>query len=136
MPKRLLYIPPRLVRRVGRRGAFLQFLAMVAGIYTYGLLTRPARESPLLMFAVAVAPIWVWVAAWGTAGVVCAVTSFLRQDRAGFACIGAVAVAWGLLALGGSLTGVVERGYLSAAIWLGVAGLAYIVSTWPEYNGE
>ncbi|HZM83761.1 MAG TPA: hypothetical protein VFC19_49210 [Candidatus Limnocylindrales bacterium] len=121
-------------RRIGRRGAALLFFAFLDIVYCLSLLTptQAARDSAALRFAAAVAPLWAWAGLWGTVGVVCLFCAFLRRDQVGFTAAIAIKVMWGLLLVGAQLFGDVERGYVSAAVWLALALLVGLISGWPE----
>jgi hypothetical protein len=60
------------------------------------------------------------------------VGAFLRRDRIPFAVAMAIKVLWAVVTMAGWLFGGVERGYVAAAVWLGLAGWVAIISGWPE----
>ncbi|WP_346536934.1 hypothetical protein [Micromonospora sp. DPT] len=121
-------------RRVGHRGSALLFFAVLDLVYCYSLLSpsKQARDSDTLKFLAAVLPLWVWAVAWGAVGVVCLRQAFRRRDRVAFAAAIGIKMAWGLVSLGGWLVGGVDRGYVSAAVWLVFAGFVGIIASWPE----
>ena len=121
-------------RRVGHRGSALLFFAVLDFVYCYSLLvpSRDARESPTLKFLAAIVPLWAWAIAWGSVGVVCLAKAFRRRDQAAFALAIGIKVLWGLVSLGGWLIGDVDRGYVSAAVWLVFAAFVGIIASWPE----
>lgn len=125
----------RLLRdRVGRRGSALLFFALLDLVYGYSLAlpSRQARQSSALAYLAHVAPLWVWAALWIIVGMLCLVGAFLRHDRWAFAAAMFIKVLVGITSLFGWWFGAIERGYVSAAIWLALAGWIYIISTWPE----
>ena len=120
--------------RVGHRGSALLFFAVLDLVYCQALLSpsHEARRTAQLMFLAAVVPLWVWAILWGSVGVLCAVQAFRRRDQAAFTAAIGLKVMWGLVSLGGWLVGGVERGYVSAAVWLVFAAFVGIISSWPE----
>lgn len=121
-------------RRVGHRGSALLFFAVLDFVYCYSLLapSREARESPTLRFLAEFLPLWVWAVAWGAVGVVCLWYAPRRRDQLAFTAAIGIKMAWGLTSLGGWLIGGVDRGYVTAAVWLVFAGFVGIIASWPE----
>ena len=102
-------------------------------------LTAPdpaTRAAPLYVWLAQIFPLWVWALLWGVVGVVCLWQAFCRRDRIGYAAAIGLKIGWGLLSLGGWLFGNVDRGYVSAAIWLGLAYAVSVMASWPEPDGE
>lgn len=131
--QRVKRILTRLWARVGRRGIALLFFAFLDAVYCFSL-ARPApeqRKTATVLFIESLAPLWLWSMAWGAAGVACFVCAFLRRDYIGFAAAAAINTLWGLLFLVGAFYGV-PRAYVSAALWLTLAGWVGVISTWPE----
>lgn len=120
--------------RVGRRGAFLLFLALLDFVYGWSLVypTPRSLNNPTSMFLVEVLPLGVWACVWLVVGAVCLVFAFSFRDAPGFAAAMALKSMWGLLFLIGWLVADVERGYLSAVVWLAFAGLIALVVPWPD----
>jgi hypothetical protein len=122
-----------LQRHVGRRGAFLLWLAVLDLVYAYSLLSPPpsAMTNALTVYLASICPLAVLGVAWGAVGLICVVTAFLRADRLGFAAAICIKCVWTSLFIIGCFAGV-ERAYLSAAIWGTLAALVWIVVGWPE----
>lgn len=119
--------------RVGRRGSTLLMLAFIDAVYSYSLF-NPAPgtlRTPAYLFLSSLAPLWMYGTLWAAAGLACFICAFLRTDRWGFAAAMAIKVLWGLLYVLAMFVGV-SRAYISVALWLGIAGWVYVVSTWPE----
>lgn len=119
---------------VGRRGRVLLFFGSLDLVYAVSL-TAPDAESRRTAFftwLADIAPLWVWAIAWGGVGAVCVWQAFCRRDQAGYAAAVSLNVFWGLVSAAGWLFGGVERGYVSAAVWLGLAALVMVISGWPE----
>lgn len=123
-----------LLHRIGRRGAALLFFAMLDLIYGISLLFPPteAKLSPTFLFIQRVAPLYAWASLWFGVGLVCLVGAFQFRDRWAFAAAMGLKTLWGVTFLLGWLLLDLERGYVSAIIWLAMAGWVYIISTWPE----
>lgn len=120
--------------RVGRRGSFLLFLALLDFVYGWSLLTPTPRslDNPTTQFLLQVLPLPVWACAWLVVGVVCLVSAFCFRDAIGFAAAMALKILWGSLFLIGWVVVGVERGYLTAVIWFAFAGLLALVVPWPD----
>jgi hypothetical protein len=124
--------PPRVV---GRRGAVLAYLALVDVLFALSLVC-PAPEtaqSSSTRFLADLAPLPSWGALWFVVGVVCLVGAFVhRLDRYAFACAAGIKTLWGGVFLFGWLAGEIERGWVGAVLWLGLAVLVVILAGWPE----
>lgn len=123
-----------LLKRVGRRGAFLLWLAMLDLVYGWSMLNPTPRSltNPTTEFLVQVLPLWVWGSLWMLVGGVCVVYAFRFSDALGFAAAMMLKTLWGMLFLIGWIVVDVERGYLSAVIWLSFAGLMALVVPWAD----
>jgi hypothetical protein len=117
-----------LLRRVGKRGAALLFFALLDGVYCYGLLTAPRPLVQFYAWMDGIVPLQVWAFAWGVVGLVCLLFVFAVYDTAAFMAAVALKVCWGMLSLFGWIAGVVDRGYLSAVIWLAFACFVYLIA--------
>lgn len=122
---------------VGKRGRFLLFFGGLDLVYAVSLTAPDAqtRRAPLFLWLAGIAPLWMWAAAWGGVGVVCVWQAFCRRDAIAFAAAISLKILWGVVCLGGWLFGGVERGYVSTAIWLGLAYVVSVVAGWPEPSG-
>lgn len=123
-----------LIRRIGRRGTALLFFAFLDSVYAYGLY-HPApeyRRTSSVLFLEAIAPLQLWGTLWLIAGILCLINAFRINDRIGFAGAIAVKVLWGLLFLAGALVVHLDRAYISATLWLCMAGWIAIIASWPE----
>lgn len=118
--------------RVGRRGVSLLFFAVLDLIYAVSLLTVDPGDSPFFAWLARLLPLWAWAILWATIGLICLWYAFQRCDRWGFAAAIFLKIVWGLVSLGGWLLGGVERGWVSATIWLAFAGWVWVISGWPE----
>lgn len=127
-------VPRWWARRVGRRGEFLLFLTLLDLLYGLSLLqpVPEARRSPTVAFLADVMPLSWWAVLWLAVGCGCLAGSFATADRVAFAAAAALKVLWGSMFLLGWWAGVVERGWVSAVIWLVFAVVVVRVASWPE----
>lgn len=123
-----------LLQRVGRRGAFLLFLALLDIVYAYSLAfpSVSVEGNPTYTFLATIVPLDVWAALWVSVGVICLVFAFREKDAPGFAAAMFLMVLWASILLLGWLFAGVERGYLSSAIWGSFAALLTLIASWPE----
>jgi hypothetical protein len=121
---------------VGKRGRVLLFFGGLDVVYAVSLTVPDAttRRAPFFVWLAEIAPLWVWALSWGVVGVVCLWQAFCRRDGIGYASAIGLKIGWGIVSLAGWLFGGVDRGYVSAAIWLGLAYLVSVVAGWPELN--
>lgn len=119
-------------RRVGRRGCYLAFLALLDGVVAYSLTFPEVRVVPLYRYAASVMPLAGWAAVWAGVGAVCGAQAFARRDQIGFGLAACLKAAWGALNLLAWLDGGVPRGWVGAMIWAAFAAITVVVSTWPE----
>jgi hypothetical protein len=123
---------------LGKRGRMLLFFGALDVVYAVSL-TAPNEETlraPMFVWLAAIAPLWVWALAWGAVGVACLVQAFCRRDGIGYGAAIGLKIGWGIVSLGGWLFGGVDRGYVSAAIWLGLAYAVSVLASWPEPGDE
>lgn len=118
----------RLASRIGRRGAALLFFALLDVIYCYALLTAARPLVSFYEFLDSTLPLTVWAIVWGGVGLICLTYAFRTYDTVGFMFAVALKVAWGLFALLGWLAGEIDRGYVSAVIWLGFAAFVHLIA--------
>ncbi|MEV6633868.1 hypothetical protein AB0M54_24265 [Actinoplanes sp. NPDC051470] len=118
----------RLRQRVGRRGAALLFFALLDLVYCFALLNPPQPLTATYVWMTTLTPLWVCALCWGAVGMLCLVSAFLEQDTPAF--VGAVAlkIGWGLFTLFGWMADAVDRGYVSAVIWLAFAAFVYLIA--------
>lgn len=124
--------------RVARRGSVLLYLAFLDLIYGYSLFT-PTEYSlitPSYRFLCRILPLWTWGLLWTGVGLVLMFYAFRKRDSVGFAFAMFLKVLWGSLFAGGWVLAGVDRGYLSAAIWLAFAALVWRISGWPDEGKE
>lgn len=132
---------PRLVvhvaDRIGRRGTSLLFFALLDLVYGLNLARPPAESklSPTLAFIRYIAPLPVWAALWVAVGVVCLAGAFMHHDRWAFTAAVGLKTLWGATFLTGWIVAHLERGWVSAVIWLAMAGWVLVIASWPEPTG-
>jgi hypothetical protein len=118
-----------LVVRVGRRGSFLLFLALIDFVYGWSLIsiTNPAL-AVIHLFPSSLA----WGIAWIMAGVICLVEAFAIWDRLAFSLSVLIQFLWGMQMFVAWFNGSNPYGWITATVFLGFAMLTGIVSFWPE----
>jgi hypothetical protein len=128
----------RLWRRVGRRGFTLLFLFLLDSVYALSLLQPPdeARHTSTIRYIAALMPLPVWAAVWAAVGLLCLVEAFRRCDRLAFAAAVTLKTLWGAIFFFGWLIQGLDRGWVSAVIWIAFAAFVYVVSGWPESSTE
>jgi len=119
---------------VGKRGRVLLFFGALDLVYAVSLSApdEASRGAPMLTWLAGIAPLWVWALSWGVVGVTCLWQAFCRRDSIGYAAAICLKIGWGIVSLGAWLFGSVDRGYVAAAIWLGLAYAVSVISGWPE----
>lgn len=114
--------------RLGRRGAALLFFLTLDSVYAYALLAAPRPLVPFYAWMNAMMPLWMWAACWAGVGLTCLAYAFRVYDTPAFMAAVALKVAWGGLAFFGWLAGVVDRGYVSAVVWLAFAAFVFLIA--------
>jgi hypothetical protein len=114
--------------RVGRRGAALLFFVLLDFVYCFALLDAPRPLVPFYTWMNDIMPIAAWAACWGVVGAICLWYAFRPYDTPAFMAAVGLKVGWGLLALFGWLAGAVDRGYVSAVIWIAFALFVYLIA--------
>jgi hypothetical protein len=121
-------VPAALVRRAGRRGAFLGFLAVLSWAYGYSLFTTAAPQQTLDLLL----PWEAWGGIWIGTGTVCAAGVLARRDRAAFTAAAVLFCAWGMLYAQLWLIQHVPRAWVAVIIWFVFAATVLVVCGWPE----
>lgn len=115
--------------RVGRRGLFLSFLAVLDFTVGYFLLSPPpggpVQQYPFM-------PHQAWGAAWLAVGVACAYGMFLKSDRVPYALAALLQAAWALRYAYLWYLGITPYAWVSVVIWLAFAFTVLVVAGWPE----
>jgi hypothetical protein len=120
-----------IVVRVGRRGSYLLFLAILDFVYGWSLLSETNLVvSHLDLFVSPVA----WGVSWLVVGVICLIEAFLTLDRLAFSTAVLIKFLWGItMILSWAVNPVLAPfGWISGAIFLAFCGLTSVVSFWPE----
>jgi hypothetical protein len=119
---------------LGKRGRVLLYFGALDLVYAFSLAAPDAttRAAPFFIWLGEIMPMWLWALYWGLVGVVLLWQAFCRRDRIGYTAAMGLKICWGVVCLGGWLFGDVERGYVSAAIWLGLAYFVGNIAGWAE----
>lgn len=120
----------RLIRRAGRRGAFLSFLAILDGCYGYALLSQSVaalRSQPDFFLSLHT---WGW--AWLAVAAVCAAGVLARRDIAQYTAAALLKGVWGALYANAWLIQHYAQDWISAVVWLSFGLTVLLVAGWPE----
>lgn len=126
---------PRLrtfIARIGHRGASLLLLGLFDEIYALSLPSATSAGTATSRWLASIAPLSLWAALWAAVGAVLLAGAFARRDNFAFAAATALKFIWALIYLIGWAVYGVDRGWVSAAIWVMFASWVLIISTWPE----
>lgn len=122
----------RLASRIGRRGSYLIFLALLDFLYGYSILVQ---AGPLFNQVDLFLPDKVWGWIWIGIAVVLMQQAFVRLDRMGYVLATIIKFVWGSIMLYAFLTQPNDpRGWVAAVIWYAFGVLTAIVSNWPEHK--
>jgi len=121
-------------RRLGFRGSSLLFFAVLDFVFSFSYFNPPPerRQAASLRYLADLAPLWAWGALWGAVGLTCLFYAFRRHDKVAFAAAIGIKILWGGIYLGGAFVAHIERAYVSAGLWLCIAGFVGVISRWPE----
>lgn len=115
--------------KIGRRGAFLLFLALVDILYGYSMMVAgsPAIKLDLILDSTA----WGWW--WIATGIACLAGALLDRDRLFYGLAAFTKAAWAMTWVNVWIQDpAVPRAWVSVAIWGGFSGIVLVISTWPE----
>jgi hypothetical protein len=128
----------RLDRRIGYRGTFLSFFALLDYLYGFSLIYPPdeAKRSPSARFLAEVIPLEAWGTIWILVAIILTIGVFAERDRWAFTAATGLKMLWGMTYLVGWALFHLDRGWVSAVIWLVLAAVMLRISGWPEPDGE
>ncbi|SRR6266705_3088201 len=136
--RRATLLTRRVGRFVGRRGAFLVFLALLDLVLGYGLTQPlPLGLKPRTIYGpmMDLAPIRWWAIWWVLTGLLCLVGALAdRVQTAAFVGAAVIKTAWACCYLVGwrEHLPAFNRGWQSAAIFGAFAGVVLLISGWQE----
>jgi hypothetical protein len=118
--------------RLGRRGSFLLFLAVLD--FTYGWAIYDTVAPPVANRVNLLLPWQAWGIWWAATGLVCLIAAWGSRDRWAFTIAAALKFAWGMIAGFAWLNQpqLDHNGWVSMVIWLCFAITVLIISGWPE----
>jgi hypothetical protein len=126
----------RAARRVGHRGALLILLGGIALLYGVSLITTPPTPHPLgLHLLLGLMGLHGWGATLAAAGVIAVLCAPLGQGRdwLGYAALVLVWLPWSLsYFVSWWPQGENPRGWVSALVFLALAGVPAVGATWEE----
>lgn len=113
-----------LLRRIGRRGAFLAFLAFLDFVYAWAFWQIPGQ--PVL------GPRIAWAIAWFIAGAACTIGVFLRKDRVPYTIASMTKTLFATQYCYLWVVRNVPYGWVSTVFWFVFALIVLMVSSWPD----
>lgn len=126
-----------LLLRIGRRGAFLGFLALLDGVLASSLVEPlPYNLTTRQVYGhfIDLAPIEVWATAWAMTGGLCLLGAGWKAARpAAFAFSALLKYTWSAVYIWSWLDKTMPNAYRPAAVWGTFAAVVLIVASWPEY---
>jgi len=117
----------RVKRQIGRRGAFLLFLALLAYAYGYSLLATP----PVLKYDL-ILPWMAWGFTWLAVGAFATIGAFVKEDWPQYTACSVMMAAWAALSAHLWLIQHLPRGWVSVVIWAAFSLTVILVGGWPE----
>lgn len=128
----------RLIHRIGRRGAFLLFLALLDLIYGFSFMFPPQIPAyyPTYAFLSSIMPLEAWGLLWMGVGVICLIFAFKKYDAPAYAAAMFLKSFWAAVFLLGWMFVGLDRGWVSATVWGAFAAVLALISTWPEPGYE
>lgn len=130
----------RVARTVGRRGAVLSLLGIIAALYGVSLLTVPPVPHPIgLRLLLGVMSLHGWGFTLTAAGVVAMLSAPLpeRRDWPGFAALVLVWLPWSLSFFASWWpAGENPRGWVSGVIFAAFAAIPAVCASWEEPDRE
>jgi hypothetical protein len=118
----------RLVQRIGHRGAFLAFLALLDILYGYSILAEPGLVGNYDLGLT----VQSWGLVWLATGIVLLTGIATRHDRVHFGLAAALKAAWAMIWFKLWLFEHTPRGWVPVVIWAAFAAVVVVVSSWPE----
>jgi hypothetical protein len=123
----------RITHRIGRRGCFLLFLALMDGLIAYSMTPfAVVAKLPTYAYLAQYLPIQAWAGIWAGVGAVCGVQAFARRDHFAFTLAVALKLVWATLYLAAWVDAGVPRGWVGAVLFYGFGGVTAIIASWPE----
>lgn len=123
----------RVAHRVGRRGCFLLFLALIDVLIAYSMTPfAVVSKLPIYSYLSRGLPLQAWAAIWLTVGAICGVQAFARRDHFAFTIAVALKLVWATGYLAAWTVADVPRGWVGAVLWIGLGGVTAIIASWPE----
>lgn len=123
----------RLTHRIGRRGCFLLFLALMDILIAYSMTPfAVVAELPPYAYLTQYLPLQAWAGIWAGVGIICGVQAFARRDHFAFTVAVALKLVWATLYLAGWADADVPRGWVGATLFFGFGGVTAIIASWPE----
>ena len=115
-----------LARRIGHRGSFLLFLALLDFLYGYSLFVTPLQHVDLTL------PFHVWGIIWICVGAFLLLGAFAKRDRVHYGVAATIKAAWAGVWVKLWMIHQIPHAWANVALWVSFSGLVVVVSSWPE----
>lgn len=123
----------RIAHRIGRRGCYLLFLALLDLVIAYSMTPfAVVAQLPLYHYISQYLPIQAWAGIWAGVGVICGIQAFARRDHFGFAVATLLKFTWSALSIAAWTSTDIPRGWLGGVVWLAFGAMTAIIASWPE----
>jgi hypothetical protein len=117
-----------LIYRVGHRGTFLSFLALLDGLYGYSILSDTASLTPYHLWLKPA----VWGVVWLGTGVFLATGVPMKHDRFHYSVASILFAGWTSAMVNVWITQDTPRIWVDVVLFAAFAALVVVVSSWPE----
>lgn len=114
--------------RVGRRGAFLTFLAVLDLAFGYSIFSLPRAALEQINILL---PLNVWGWLWIGTGIICVSGIFVKADQVQYTMAALLKTSWGLLYAYLWWQGI-PGSWISVVVWLSFAMTIVLIASWPE----
>jgi hypothetical protein len=123
----------RVAHRVGRRGCFLLFLALLDLLLAYSMTpAATVAKLPTYAYLSQYLPLQAWAGIWAGVGIICGIQAFARRDHAAFTVAVALKLVWATLYIAAWMEADVPRGWVGAVLFYALGGVTAIIASWPE----
>lgn len=123
----------RIAHRIGRRGCFLLFLALLDLLLAYSMTpVATVAKLPTYAYLAQYLPLRAWAGIWAGVGVICGIQAFARRDHAAFTVAVALKLVWATLYIAAWMEADVPRGWVGAVLFYALGGVTAIIASWPE----
>ena len=123
----------RIAHRIGRRGCYLLFLALLDLLLAYSMTPfAVVAKLPIYSYLAQYLPLQAWAWIWVAVGLTCGVQAFARRDHFAFTIAVALKLVWATMYLAGWAAADIPRGWVGATLFIALGGITAIIASWPE----